>query len=169
MIKAITFLVLSIASTVFADCASGNCGRAYHAQQPSQYQGQNYYPRNQADRAPNEHYYDNNQINVSGKPTAFNERTTYGENASNVQKAEKKFPQDFGNSESDRVLNAKVRDKLSGWFTDYEGLTLNTTNGAVSISGYVSNVDDIKKINDKIKDINGIVSINNQVQVKSGK
>ena len=106
--------------------------------------------------------YVNNQINIAKEKS-----DTYSE--SQLQDSEKKYPQDFASNSEDRQLNAKIRDKLSnGWFSKgYETIVIRTTNGVVVISGSVDKPEDIKKINDEIKNIEGAKSINNQLTVKN--
>jgi osmotically-inducible protein OsmY len=104
----------------------------------------------------------NNQITIAKEgPNAYSD--------TQLQDSEKKYPRDFASSPQDRQLNAKIRDKLSnGWFSKgNETLVLRTTNGVVSISGTVDKFDDIQKLDDQLKDINGVRSFNNQLTVKS--
>lgn len=137
--------------------------------QSSRSQNQSYYqeqPQGSYDYSDKTGNYDNR--NIYDNRGNMNERSSYGDKDSKMKSA--KYPQDYAATESDRALNAKIRDKLSGWFTnDYEGLSIRTTNGVVTITGTVDKVDDIQKINDKLKDINGITSVNNQVTAKSNK
>ncbi len=69
----------------------------------------------------------------------------------------------------DRQLNARIRDKLSnGWFSKgYETLVIRTTNGVVIIGGTVDKPEDIQKIIDQIKDIEGVRSVNNNLKVNN--
>ena len=103
----------------------------------------------------------NNQITVVDKKT-----NDYSE--SQLQSSEKKFPEDYAASSQDRQINAKIRDKLSGgWFSrGNETLMIRTTNGVVTIVGTVDKPEDAQKINDDLKNIDGIRSINNQLAVK---
>lgn len=106
----------------------------------------------------------NNQIRVVG-PTAYESRIA--DNVTKARDAEKKYPQDSASTEPDRILNGKIRDQLSGWFTSqYDNLVISTNNGVVTITGMVDNDDELKKINDKLKKVNGIKSINNQVTTR---
>jgi osmotically-inducible protein OsmY len=104
----------------------------------------------------------NNQITIVKESPG-----TYSE--AQLQNSEKKYPQDFASNSQDRQLNAKIRDKLSnGWFSkDYETLAIKTTNGVVIISGTVDKSEDIQKIIDQVKDIDGVISVNNQLTVKN--
>lgn len=85
-----------------------------------------------------------------------------------LQNTQKKYPQDSAANAQDRQINAKIRDKLgNGYFTKgYEALIIRTNNGFVVISGTVDKVDDIQKINDQVKDVEGVRSVSNQVTAK---
>ncbi|CUI17435.1 Conserved hypothetical secreted protein [Candidatus Protochlamydia naegleriophila] len=104
----------------------------------------------------------NNQITIVKENS-----DTYSD--SELQDSEKKYPRDSASNFQDRQLNAKIRDKLSnGWFSkDYETLVIRTTNGVVVISGTVDKQEDVQKINDQLKEIEGIRSINNQLRVNN--
>lgn len=104
----------------------------------------------------------NNYNNTNRATSAENERTRnqYNEN---------KFPQDFGATDTDRQLNTKIRNKISNnWFSkNYESVILRTTNGVVIISGPVDDFEDVQRITDTVKKVEGVKSINNQMSVKS--
>lgn len=103
----------------------------------------------------------NNQINVTGT------RET-SETKNNVNN---KYAQDSAATEEDRQLNAKIRDNIKGgWFSrEYDTLVLRTSNGIVVISGVVDNQDDAQKINDRVKKVEGVRSVSNQLDVKNTK
>lgn len=105
----------------------------------------------------------NNQINVSER----NSNNTYSD--SDLQSSETKFPQDRAGNLQDRQINARIRDKLNnGWFSKgYETLMIRTANGIVMISGTVDKPEDIQAINDDIQEIEGVRSVNNQLNVKN--
>jgi osmotically-inducible protein OsmY len=104
----------------------------------------------------------NNQITISKESP-----DTYSE--AQLQNSEKKFPQDTASNSQDRQLNAKIRDKLNnGWFSSgYETLVIKTANGVVIISGTVDKPEDVRKIGDQIKDVDGVRSVNNHLTVKN--
>ncbi len=104
----------------------------------------------------------NNQITIVKESTG-----NYSD--SQLQNSEKKYPQDFASNPQDRQLNATIRDKLgSGWFSKgYETLVIRTTNGVVVVSGTVDKAEDIQKISDQIKDVEGVKSVNNQLSVRN--
>lgn len=109
----------------------------------------------------------NNQITFAGKPANRNDSNR--DSDTHVRDAQKNYPQDTASTEADRVLNARIRDRISdGWFSkSFEMITLKTNNGVVTIMGVVDSNDDVKKIQDKLKDVEGIRSVNNQLSTKS--
>lgn len=86
-----------------------------------------------------------------------------------LQKNEKKYPQDAASSYEDRQLNAYIRERLSGgWFSkNYETIQLRTSNGVVVISGTLDKPDDIQKINDLLIDIPGARTVNMQIRANN--
>lgn len=108
----------------------------------------------------------NNQISVNPKKLAYNQ---IANNASKIKEYEAKFPNDRAASDSDRALNALIRDKLNGgWFSSgYLTIVLNTSNGVVTVSGIVDNYDDIQKITKDIQKIDGVKSVNNRLTSKN--
>ena len=109
----------------------------------------------------------NNQIVVTGAKTAWNNQTS--DNASKVKEEQQKYPNDYAATDADRQLNARIREKLNGgWFSKgYDALILRTANGVVILMGSVDSNDDVKKINDQLKEVPGVRSVNNQIQVKN--
>ena len=157
-------------------------GQGYHQGQsyPSQgnYSSQGYERSQQGhDYYPQEHNYYNPSSQgqqYSGPQDGSNqnwysqEQNYYNEGRTTVAKdSSDKYPQDRATSEKDRELNAKIRDKITGWLTnDYKNISLKTANGIVSIEGNVATVEAKKKLNDEIRKINGVSSINDFIQVK---
>lgn len=81
--------------------------------------------------------------------------------------AKETFSQDRFQTESDRRLNVKIRDKITGWFTnDYKNISLNTSNGRVTLEGYVETDKMKSKLADEVRKIDGVASVNDQVQVR---
>lgn len=109
-----------------------------------------------------------NQITLIDKETGYHEDSYDTESNSAIKEAKKNYPQDMANSEADKKLNTKIREKISdGWITQsYEEIILKTRNGIVVIQGVVDSKDDIDAINKKLKDVEGIKSVNNQLQIK---
>ena len=110
--------------------------------------------------------------NASTTTNGYNATRSNGHNttSSNANKMDNKYPQDSAATEEDRLLNAKIRDKLSGGFFSkgYETVILRTSNGIVVISGTVDTQDDVQAVHDHVKKVEGVRSVNNQVTVKSG-
>lgn len=78
-----------------------------------------------------------------------------------------KFPQDRAATESDRQLNDKIRNKITGWFSDnFKHIALNTNNGVVTINGYVDSNNDIEKLQKELRKVEGVRSINAHIQVR---
>ena len=103
----------------------------------------------------------NNQIGIVGT-------NAKGYTESQLKDSEKKYPQDYASSEQDRQLNAKIHDKLSGgiFSKGFDQVVIKTTNGVVVLTGTVGALDDIQKVQDQIKGVDGVKSINNQLTVK---
>jgi len=103
----------------------------------------------------------NNQITVV-KPD------TNKDSEAKLQASEKKYPRDTAASFQDRELNAKIRDKLSsGWFSKAsDTIILRTQDGLVVITGAVEKPEDIQKVTDQVKSVDGVDTVNNQLQAK---
>jgi osmotically-inducible protein OsmY len=107
-----------------------------------------------------------NQIRVAGKQTAYIPLT--GENLNKIKEYETKFPNDKAQTEGDRLINARIQEKLNGgWFSrGYPNIALSTSEGNVTVTGYVDSPDDIKKIDEEIKKFEDVKSVINEVSVK---
>lgn len=112
--------------------------------------------------------YIDNQITLIDKETGYHDNSYDAEANSKVKESKENYPQDMGYSNADKKLNAKIREKISdGWITQsYEEIILKTSNGVVIIQGVVGSKDDIDKINQELKNIDGIKTVNNQLQIK---
>lgn len=111
----------------------------------------------------------NNQVSVVEAKTASNSygRNNIATNDSKMRKNESSFPKDTAATDSDRLINSKIRNKLSSWFGNgYETIVLNTSNGIVTITGYVEKADDIQKINKDAKAVDGVKTVNNNVTLQ---
>lgn len=144
-----------------------NQSNAQYSRQNSQANDDNRQGYNGDNRGYNNPHRDNDQNNDNRDNRYVTER--YNVNEDNVRESEKNYPQDTAATEADRQLNAKIREKISdGWFVrSYEIVTLRSNNGVVTLVGFVDSNDDIKKINDKLKEVDGIRSVNNQINVKN--
>lgn len=90
------------------------------------------------------------------------------ESRSKAEELRNKYPKDRAATPADRDLQAKVRDKISGgWFgKENETIVLVTENGIVTISGTVDRVEDIDNYNKKIKEVDGVKEIRNNLKLK---
>lgn len=136
-------------------------------------QTQTYYNRSQANGNNNQQYDYYNPGNSSNANQSYYNKSSSNTNQPNgsVSKeqtySEKKYPQDSYSSEVDRQLNGKIREKITGWFTDnYKDIALNSNNGVVTVSGFVKSNDDINKLVNEIRKIDGVRSVNSNVQIK---
>jgi osmotically-inducible protein OsmY len=86
-----------------------------------------------------------------------------------LEKSENKYPQDFAATYADRQLNARIRDKVSGgWLSKgYETLVLKTANGIVIITGNVKKPEEVQKITQELKGIEGVKAVNNQLTISN--
>lgn len=76
-------------------------------------------------------------------------------------------PKDSAANDKDRLINSKIREKVSKWSPKgYETIVIATSNGVVTISGNVERVEDIQKISNDAKSVDGVKSITNQISVK---
>lgn len=109
----------------------------------------------------------NNQIAVdpnylkNGEP-----KDTYSKD---VKTTENKYAQDAAATAEDKVLNAKIREKLaSGWFSKgFDAIILRTSNGVVLITGAVDSNDDVQKVHEQVKNVDGVREVNNQLTIKN--
>jgi len=103
-----------------------------------------------------------NQIRVVAKPLsgAYDAKT--------LNESERKYPNDTTTTESDRQINAKIREKLSRWMSNgyNDAIILRTDNGLVIVVGTVKNSDDIQKVVDQIKKVEGVRKISTQLSVQ---
>lgn len=74
---------------------------------------------------------------------------------------------DSAATDQDRVINAKIREKIRQWNPKgYETLVIATRNGAVVITGTIDRVEDFQRINNDVKNIDGVKSVTNQASSK---
>lgn len=79
------------------------------------------------------------------------------------------YPQDRAANASDQEINKRIRDAIGGGlFTrKFEGVVIRTDKGIVTLEGWVDSFDDQRKLSDETRKIQGVRSINNNVQVKN--
>ena len=89
-------------------------------------------------------------------------------NAKELNESEKKYSNDTAGTDTDRQINAKARKALSNWLGNgyNDTIILRTTNGLVIITGTVKNQDDIKKIVDQVRKVDGVKQVNPQITAK---
>lgn len=74
---------------------------------------------------------------------------------------------DTASTDKDRMINAKIREKLLKWNPrGYETLVFATSNGAVTITGNIERVEDIQKISADVRNTEGVKSITNQASIR---
>lgn len=74
---------------------------------------------------------------------------------------------DTGTTDKDRQINSKIRDKLTKWSPKgYETIVIATSNGVVTITGNVEKVQDIQKVSNDVRTVEGVKGINNRISVK---
>lgn len=83
-------------------------------------------------------------------------------------KEARKYPQDTYGSSADDQLNKKIRDNVSnGWIWDsYKDLSLNTSNGDVTLEGSVKDLKDQQKIMNEIQKIPGVKTVKSNLRVQ---
>ena len=114
---------------------------------------------------------DNQMNSVEKEPpsTASDPSTIADKEQENKRNAiRSRYPQDQGKTQEDKSINDKIREKLSIWFIHmYNGVSLETTDGVVTLKGFVNRKEDIQKINDRIKKVDGIKDIINELKIKT--
>lgn len=136
--------------------------------QPNYYQGnapsQGYY--GQYNNVPQGQTYYSNQGNVQNS-NSVNSSYATNNNDGHQFPNEKNYPKDQYKTENDRHINSKIRNKVTGWFTDnYKDIVIRTSDGIVVIEGFVITKDDQKKLNDELKEIDGVKRIENNTHLK---
>lgn len=76
--------------------------------------------------------------------------------------------QDVGYTAQDEQLNAKLRDRLRNWLStkDLEAIIIKTQNGNVVLLGTIEKDEDVRNISEKLKNIDGVRRIDNQLKSK---
>ena len=77
--------------------------------------------------------------------------------------------QDYAETNADRIINKKIREKLGGgWISSgYDTIGLKTTQGNVTITGTVETTSEVQKITDEVRKVDGVKNITNNVTVRS--
>jgi osmotically-inducible protein OsmY len=88
----------------------------------------------------------------------------------NKYPTEKKYPRDQFKTEVDRATNNRIRNQITGWFSDnYNEIILRTSDGIVIIDGFVSSPENQKKLREEIDKVNGVKHTINNAKVKPKK
>lgn len=75
---------------------------------------------------------------------------------------------DSAATEQDRQINQRIRDRLANLgINGYETIILRTNNGIVMISGSIDTMENLMKIKEQIKNVEGVKSVNSQLTSKS--
>lgn len=73
---------------------------------------------------------------------------------------------DSGATDKDNLINSRIREKIQRWNPrGYETIVIATSNGAVTITGSIERVEDITKISNDAKSIEGVKSVSNQISI----
>lgn len=81
-----------------------------------------------------------------------------------------KYPQDSFGTAADQQLNLKIRDKISGYLWDsYPDVALYTSNGEVTLKGFVSKAKDQQSLMNEILKVEGVKTVKTDLQVKDVK
>lgn len=109
----------------------------------------------------------NNQIAVD--PNYLKNNDSKDSYSKDVKNTADKYPQDAAATAEDKLLNAKIREKLnSGWFSKgFDAIILRTSNGVVLITGVVDKNDDVQKVHEQVKNVDGVREVNNQLSIKN--
>lgn len=150
----------------------GNSGY-YYQEQPSPYQQA---PKNPNDwsRADQRQYNNPNQVNTSNWDKGVNNQIAVDPNykkdeSKEIKYTENTYSQDAAATPEDKALNAKIREKLKGglFSRGFDAIILRTSNGIVLITGAVDTNDDVVKVHDQVKAVDGVRDVNNQLTVKN--
>jgi osmotically-inducible protein OsmY len=84
---------------------------------------------------------------------------------SNAQQQENM--QDTAATPQDKQINAQLRQRLKNLLSsnDFQAVIIKTQNGNVILVGTITKPEDIDKINEQLKSINGISKVDNQLKI----
>lgn len=68
----------------------------------------------------------------------------------------------------DQTLKNNIQDKLKGgmFSRGFEDIEIIVSNGNVTLKGFVEKSENIKTINDRVQDVDGVKSVNNEITVR---
>lgn len=82
--------------------------------------------------------------------------------------AKKERSQDFSLTDSDRVINARIRDRLKQeGLQGYDSIAISTKNGDVEVSGTVQSSEDAEKVLSTIRATDGVNAVFNRIVVEN--
>lgn len=110
----------------------------------------------------------NNQITVDRRGGAYSDHEI-SLKTKQVQDPDSKYGKDSAETNEDKELNQKIRDRLSGgWYAkENETFILKTKNGDVEIIGTVKTYDDAQKIQNEVKKVEGVKTVTNEITVRN--
>jgi osmotically-inducible protein OsmY len=81
----------------------------------------------------------------------------------------REFNRDTFVTSADDQLNKKIRDQVSrGWIWDsYKNVVLHTSNGIVTLDGFINNLNDQQKLIKEVEKVEGVKSVKNNLQIKN--
>jgi len=98
---------------------------------------------------------------------------SYDQNYQYNRSSDNQYARPQGNdqyaTEEDRQLGQKIRDALrGGWFSQgYDGIILIIRDRNVTLRGSIENPSDKQKLEDKVRNVQGVRSVNSQLALKS--
>lgn len=81
----------------------------------------------------------------------------------------REFAQDTYGTAADDQLNKKIRDTVSkGWLWDsYKDITLNTSDGVVTLEGVIGSMGDQQKLMKDIQKVDGVKSVKSNLRISN--
>lgn len=165
-------------------CPSCNKGGGYYQEQSNN----NYYQQNQR-QAPqgwyqrNDQNYQRNQQYDYQQQSNRNQQYNQGQPGNqryNQQQGNQSYYQQQGNQQgnyahnydsqkgnNDQDITKKIQDALSsGWLSKgFQNVSFDVNNGNVNLRGSVDSLADKNKVEDSIRNINGVKQVNNQINI----
>jgi osmotically-inducible protein OsmY len=124
-----------------------------------------YEQRNGSQQQQNQ-FQQNNRGNYPGQADSGNNNKELGYND---QDQTNKYPHDSATTAEDKKVNDQIREKFrhGKYSNDIETIVIETSSGVVTITGEVEKPEDIDRITRKIKEIDGVNSVNNQLTARN--
>lgn len=94
----------------------------------------------------------------------------YGSNQGNIQNPGYGYSQSANAPQGDQELTTKIRDSLHSIFSKkYDNVNVTVNSGIVTLTGAVASQDDKNALEEKVRGIPGVQSVNNQITIQSEK